>query len=38
VPDQVREEMTFRPVETVDQVLAVALSGDAAEEPTPEAA
>jgi ATP-dependent Lon protease len=26
VPDQVREEMTFHPVETIDQVLAVALT------------
>jgi ATP-dependent Lon protease len=38
VPEQVRQEMTFHAVETIDEVLAVALSGDAADEPTPEAA
>ncbi len=31
VPDQVREEMTFHAVETVDEVLAVALEGRAAD-------
>jgi ATP-dependent Lon protease len=31
VPDQVREEMTFHPVETIDDVLSVALSELAAE-------
>jgi ATP-dependent Lon protease len=38
VPEQVRQEITFHPVETIDEVLAVALSADHAEEPTPEAA
>jgi ATP-dependent Lon protease len=38
VPDQVREEMTFHPVETIDEVLAAALSGDSAEEHATEAA
>ena len=38
VPEQVRTEITFHPVETIDEVLAVALSADHAEEPTPEAA
>jgi ATP-dependent Lon protease len=38
VPEQVRTEITFHPVETIDEVLAVALSADQAEEPTPEAA
>jgi ATP-dependent Lon protease len=38
VPEQVRQEMTFHAVDTIDQVLAVALSGRPAEEPAPEAA
>jgi ATP-dependent Lon protease len=32
VPDQVREEMTFHPVETIDEVLAAALSEDGSSE------
>jgi ATP-dependent Lon protease len=28
VPEQVREEIAFHPVETVDQVLAIALEGE----------
>ena len=32
VPEQVREQMTFHVAETIDEVLAVALRDDAAEE------